>query len=60
MRMLFWSSDRKEKIIFEGSKTMFWNTLDHEEWQKFLMEFQKVERDVDVKEFKAEPWNIVV
>ena len=43
--MVFLSSDSKEKNTFEGNKTMFWNTLDYEEWQKFLMEFnQKVER----------------
>ena len=61
MGLVFLSSESKEKNTFEGNKTMFMSTLDQEGWQKFLMELdQKVERKVDVEEFKEELWDIVV
>ena len=59
--MVCLSRESKEKNTFEGKKTMFLNTFDREGWQNFLMEFnQKVEREVDVEEFKEELWDILV
>ena len=59
--MLFLNSDSKENNIFVGNKTIVLNTMDQEEWQKFLTESnQKVDVKVDVEEFKEELWDIVV
>ena len=61
MGLVFLSSESKKESTFEANKTMFMSTLDQDGWQKFLMELdQKVERKVDVEEFKEELWDIVV
>ena len=59
--MVFLSNESKENNIFGGHKTMFSNTLDQEGWQKFLTaSIRKVQRKVDVEEFKEELFHIVV
>ena len=45
----------------EGKKRAFLGTADQEVWENFLLEFnRKVNRKIDVEEFKEEMWDIVV
>ena len=55
------SNEAREKNVFEGNKWMFLDTLDQKGWQELLSKFnQKVERKVNMDEFKEELWDTVV
>ena len=55
------TAKEKTPLRQQGKKTMFLNTLDQEQLQKFLIEFnRKLERKVEDEEFKEELWDIVV
>ena len=62
MGMVLLSDKAREKITFDGNKLMFLDTLDKKGWLEFfLSKFdQKLERKIEVDEFKEELWDTVV
>ena len=59
--MVFLSDEARDKNTFEGNKLMFLDTLDKKVWLEFLSKFnQKVDRKIEVDEFKEELWDTVV
>ena len=61
MGTILLSAEERQKITFEGNKSVFLGTLDEKAWRDFLSEFNhETKSKTTLDNFKEELWNTVV